>query len=578
MYVGQCNFARMYGKVLKNIFVAICLCLSALCVQAQEIHIAEAIRAVFGETDVESLDQDVVESMNELIRHPLRLNSAGVSELEATGLFTPFQISALTDYIKRHGSVLSLAELSALDGFSPERAEEMAPFICLDPSLSKGAGRIFTGDFSIRGGYKHDVVRQVSKSTYGVRSRLMWSDKVSVGFSATEPYDSAKAWPTLYTGNISWQHRFGKVVAGDFNARFGQGLCLWNTASFSSLTSPSSFMKRPGGISSSYSFTGTSALTGLAADFVVGRWKAAAMVTVPGIKKYLSKPQSLLVTPAVNLTRYGRYGHLGMTHKMSFSNILSSEYRIPEMLSAVDGSFCIQGVCIFAEALFDWVSTQPAVLAGGEFAAGEVVTMASQVRYVPKVNEHAAALSAEATSAKHKVTVSAEGKYHPVSKSREGRDSYQIKSQADWQWIPRQWLTVRLRLSERFRTWGNAFKTQLRSEMRFTGDCWSATLRMDALYGLDFAGSAYVEGGYSPGRLSLYARVGMFMVDNWDDRIYVYERDAPGNFNVPALYGRGFWTSCYLSWKYARWGTLCLRGTYKNPGNAEVKLQCMLHF
>jgi hypothetical protein len=32
----------------------------------------------------------------------------------------------------------------------------------------------------------------------------------------------------------------------------------------------------------------------------------------------------------------------------------------------------------------------------------------------------------------------------------------------------------------------------------------------------------------------------MFFVDNWDDRICSYERDAPGNFTVPAYYGRGF--------------------------------------
>jgi hypothetical protein len=70
----------------------------------------------------------------------------------------------------------------------------------------------------------------------------------------------------------------------------------------------------------------------------------------------------------------------------------------------------------------------------------------------------------------------------------------------------------------------------------------------------------------------------MFAVDNWDDRIYVYERDAPGSFNVPAFYGRGLWTSVYLSWKYSRSGSLSLRGIYKKPGNAELKIQLGLRF
>ena len=87
-----------------------------------------------------------------------------------------------------------------------------------------------------------------------------------------------------------------------------------------------------------------------------------------------------------------------------------------------------------------------------------------------------------------------------------------------------------------------------------------------------------MEIGYKHPLWYLYLRQGAFMVDDWDDRIYVYERDAPGNFNVPALYGRGFWTSMYLSWKFAGWGRLYLIGIYKKPGNAELKLQCALHF
>jgi len=39
-------------------------------------------------------------------------------------------------------------------------------------------------------------------------------------------------------------------------------------------------------------------------------------------------------------------------------------------------------------------------------------------------------------------------------------------------------------------------------------------------------------------------------VDNWDDRIYVYERNAPGNYSVPAYYGRGVWGSLFIRFSY----------------------------
>jgi hypothetical protein len=98
----------------------------------------------------------------------------------------------------------------------------------------------------------------------------------------------------------------------------------------------------------------------------------------------------------------------------------------------------------------------------------------------------------------------------------------------------------------------------------------------------------YIEGGYIPGCISAYLRLGLFMVDDWDDRIYVYERDAPGNFNVPAFYGRGLWTSAYLSSKPKQWLKLYLRASYisyvfmpletRKPGRAELKFQCVFRF
>ena len=88
---------------------------------------------------------------------------------------------------------------------------------------------------------------------------------------------------------------------------------------------------------------------------------------------------------------------------------------------------------------------------------------------------------------------------------------------------------------------------------------------------------AYIEGGYKTETISVYLKQGYYNVSEWDDRIYSYERDAPGSFNVPAFYGRGLWTSLVMSWKFARWGKAYLRTAIK-PGNAELKLQCVFSF
>ena len=74
--------------------------------------------------------------------------------------------------------------------------------------------------------------------------------------------------------------------------------------------------------------------------------------------------------------------------------------------------------------------------------------------------------------------------------------------------------------------------------------------RLDLLKGQGWAGLLYDEwgfGGSGPLRLSL--RGTLFAVDDWDDRIYAYERDAPGAFSVPAFYGRGWKVSALAGWK-----------------------------
>ena len=96
---------------------------------------------------------------------------------------------------------------------------------------------------------------------------------------------------------------------------------------------------------------------------------------------------------------------------------------------------------------------------------------------------------------------------------------------------------------------------------------------------------SYLEGGYKTDILTLWLRAGLFRVDDWADRIYAYERDAPGNFSVPAYYGRGFWLSLVSGLKLSGWGRLYFRASYtgypwaspgqekKKPGRAELKIQ-----
>ena len=111
---------------------------------------------------------------------------------------------------------------------------------------------------------------------------------------------------------------------------------------------------------------------------------------------------------------------------------------------------------------------------------------------------------------------------------------------------------------------------------------WILAGRYDAVLGRGFAWNWYAELGWKPSEaFSVYGRGGIFKVDDWDDRIYVYERDAPGSFTVPARYGRGWDAALYAAWRPARRHTLWPRlETVRYPwsltpkdGRLELRLQ-----
>ena len=193
----------------------------------------------------------------------------------------------------------------------------------------------------------------------------------------------------------------------------------------------------------------------------------------------------------------------------------------------------------------------------------------------------------ESKKKRHSFLASVEAIYHPSGKTLSEGSAVQLKGQSEWHWDLCRWLSSEVRLTERFRTWGTPYRTDARIDLMADVGLLKIASRFNMLMCRGVGLLGYVEAQYKDNAgLKAYLRQGIFRIDNWDDRIYVYERDAPGNFNVPAYYGRGIWTSGYLSWRFAQWGSIYARGSYvaypmmgekKKPGKAELKLQCVLH-
>jgi hypothetical protein len=589
----MCNFItkKMVGRLYLTVLFVL---LSALHSYAQVTDGIDEVMRVMGADSPEDVDPEEFERLYDFIDHPLRINMVPESRLVASGLFTKYQAASLTDYRRRHGNVVSYAELAAVDGFGADVVSNLRRFISLEcHDLHEDVS-----------GMRHDFALRMSSKpakasfgwNYGLKYRVR-SERFSLALASSRSYSAGTPWPDAYSGSFTYDFRRfrGRISVGDFNARFGQGLALWSGMFMTSLNAPEAFMKKPSGISETWSFTGSSALTGIAANMSVKHLTFTFLTAVPGLKSFLDKPGNLSLMPAVNIAWQGAHGSLSAT-------------QVAQMRTSADGAFCVKGVNLFAEVAYDWVAKDINAVAGTDFPIGDGGRIAALMKYIPcrfdGPARHQAASSAAftfgpmvasaGTSAsaaagnRHSMTFSADLVRYVEPKEDGVPLSLQSKFLAEWRFIMNPYWETRLRITERLRTWGHMSRTDCRADLIYSAGPWMAAVRLNHLHCVGHAFAGYVEQGCKTSVMSAYLREGLFFVDDWEDRIYVYERDAPGSFNVPAMYGRGWFASLVVSGKVSQAVRLYLRASYtgydfmqaekRKPGKAELKFQLVLRY
>lgn len=534
----------------------------------------QAVLRLLGAESAEQVDSEEMERLSELLENPVMLNEASVNELVSSGLMSRYQAVSLVDYRNRHGDVLSASELALVDGFGKTHAEIIAPFLSF--ATYRYPGQVPRKDVA------NDIVVRTSVResgngpmiAYGAKYRLEYGDILKGNISLSQPSLPSIGLPEMFSGGLSFSCRGLKILAGNFNARFGQGLAMWSGMSMSGMNVPSAFMKRPSGLSLPWSFTGGTAFTGVGAEYSAGRMVISAFCAAPGIKEKGWSRGRAEALPAVNLMWWGRSGQISLTHfaQMSFSD--GKGMRIPDMKTSLDAQVCLDGVNIYAETAWDWVSATVAALMGTDFRVGENSRIYALGRYYPASytssycsaarsgtscsNEYGLALGMESVSC----TLCLDGSVYPFGKTKDESLSTQIKAFAEWKSKEDGLAAVKLRMTERWRTWGHPFRTELRTDVAVHSGCWTAALRLDGVQCDGYGLLGYIEGSCVSGSLKAYLRQGFFLVDDWDDRIYVYERNAPGSFSVPAFYGRGLWTAFYASYAFLPSCRLYMRIAY----------------
>lgn len=492
-----------------------------------------AIIYLSGVGSMEELDEETLERYMDYYEHPLDINIAGRSALSASGLFSALQIEALLDYRRQSGDILSFSELALVDGFTRTYTDALRYFVSLRSNAPPGQRQ------SLR--YDHELVGKFSLDHEGSRDYAYKYD--------AELGDRAEL--KLKDGRISaayYGRRYlGKLVLGTYNARFGQGLLNWSGFSMSGYSSVSSFYKRSSGISATSS--SLSGHKGVACDLSLGR-------------NMISLGYSMGNGLLCNLNRVSR----------SYTAGLSISYQG----ASADFMFPLPDSSVFGELACRWDGS-PAALLGSHWSPAYGYRYALLLRgYSPVYKQYSGvALGVEIPGW---IIIADWGYRTDKQLSQTKLLSRYSKSIA----VDSLLITPSVRAQCRYRPSDTSpLRLELRAEIDLAWQSWLISLRGDIVHCSTLAWLWYLETGRKCEDYGIYLRGGLFKVDDWDDRIYVYERNAPGSFSVPAYYGRGWSASLYAYWHINRHHSVYLRleksdypwNLSHKAGKSELKLQ-----
>lgn len=477
----------------------------------------EAAAYICGASSVEEMDESEMERFCAFHEKPLDINSATRSRLCGSGLFNTFQVNSICEYRRKSGDILSITELGLLPGFCPEYAEMLRYFVTAGSVRAPGQKEDLTTsqDLTLRAGIRHDSGNRLAA---GVKYNMETGQRAELKWASRTTYDDASFGPGTISAAYYGRRYLGKAVAGDFSARFGQGLTQWSGFSLSGYSTIASFRKNGAGLAPTGSFA--SSLKGLGAELNLGKVTISAAAGCEG-RNFVS---------ILNLNRTGKSSTVGIT----------ATYGRNGIKTGADWKAGIRNLSIFGEVsnTFDGrAAFNPAVITGMVWTPVYGTKLALLGRYyAPGFKKD---YSGMAIGFSNKWL---EGIIDCSSRTDIGTSQYKMLAKTSWQFgnavtvIPSARLNMRYRPEE-----ATPLRTDIRAEISMKYGALSLNAKYNILWHKGRAWLWYAEPGYTNGEsINIFARFTLFCVNDWDDRIYCYERDAPGSFNVPAYYGRGY--------------------------------------
>ncbi|MGD9930778.1 MAG: ComEA family DNA-binding protein [Mangrovibacterium sp.] len=253
---------------------------------AYEKQLEDLLEQILAEDET----QDVEQLLNELqaIReNPVNLNMATVADLAALYFLTPVQVASLLEYRDQYRPVLSVYELAAVDGFTPELAQLVGQFVVFGEVDAKAPSTYQHHEVLMRGIRLLEKQAGFSEQKYAgspdklyLRYRFT-SGSVQAGFTAEkdagEPFSNSPNQNGFDYYSAFVRTEIGKrksaLMVGDYVVRFGQGLAVWQGFSLGKSAEVMQVAKFNQGIRPYTSTDENNFLRGMAAEINLGRFR-----------------------------------------------------------------------------------------------------------------------------------------------------------------------------------------------------------------------------------------------------------------------------------------------------------------
>ncbi|MET4080129.1 hypothetical protein ABIB40_000069 [Pedobacter sp. UYP30] len=225
------------------------------------------------ESQAENLPEDydltgLVETLSRLRKHPLNLNNTTAEDLGQIFFLSPLQISNLLLHIKENGKLADLLELQTIDGFDAKTIQSLLPFVSLKENANlekinfKNISKFGNNDLIVR--FAQTLEKQKGFTNLPgnrylgspEKMQLRYKFQLADVFAANLTMDK-DAGERIFnkrvdfiSGNVSFYKlgRIKKLVIGDYNLQFGQGLTLWTGFAFGKSPEVTSVAKKDLGL------------------------------------------------------------------------------------------------------------------------------------------------------------------------------------------------------------------------------------------------------------------------------------------------------------------------------------------